>query len=118
MPASSTVDRVSPPAPSLDKVPRAMASSAMAADFATTELAFPVTYDLRLIYTLAEGAAIRDDLERILSARGAAWTLMQGDAKSGAKYGRFGVRVTMTSREQMYGVYEDLGNLSYIKTAI
>jgi hypothetical protein len=90
----------------------------MAPDFANTELSFPVTYDLRLIYVLAEGAAIRDDLERILAARGAAWTLMQGDAKSGAKYGRFGVRVSMTSREQMYGVYQDLGMLKYIKTAI
>lgn len=90
----------------------------MASDFANAELSFPVTYDLRLIYVLAEGSAIRDDLERILAARGAAWTLMQGDAKGGARYGRFGVRVTMTSREQMYGVYEDLGKLSYIKTAI
>jgi hypothetical protein len=102
----------------LDKKRRTMASLAMASDLARTELAFPVTYDLRLIYVLAEGASIREDLERILAARGTAWTLMQGDAKSGARYGRFGVRVTMTSREQMYGVYEDLGMLKYIKTAI
>jgi putative lipoic acid-binding regulatory protein len=82
------------------------------------ELAFPVDYDLRLIYVLAEGASIREDLERILAARGVGWTLMQGDAKPGAKYGRFGVRLTMTSREQMYGTYEDIGKLRYVKTAI
>jgi putative lipoic acid-binding regulatory protein len=82
------------------------------------ELDFPVSFDLRLIYLLAEGGSVREDLERILRARGVAWTLMQGEAKEGAKYGRFGVRLTMTSREQMYATYEDIGKLSYVKTAI
>jgi len=82
------------------------------------DLSFPVSFDLRIVYVLAEGSAIREDLERLLAARGVAWTLMQGDAKNGAKYGRYGVRLTMTSREQLYGTYEDLGALPYVKTAI
>lgn len=82
------------------------------------ELDFPVSFDLRLIYLLAEGGSVREDLERILRAQGVAWTFMQGEAKDGAKYGRFGVRLTMTSREQMYSTYEDIGKLSYVKTAI
>jgi hypothetical protein len=82
------------------------------------ELAFPISFDLRIIYVLAEGGSIREDLERILAARGVPWTLMQGDAKEGAKYGRFGVRLSMASREQMYGTYEDIGKLKYVKTAI
>ena len=82
------------------------------------ELAFPIGFDLRIIYVLAEGATIREDLERIMAARGVEWTLMQADAKPGAKYGRFGVRLTMESREQMYGTYEDIGKLAYVKTAI
>lgn len=90
----------------------------MAVDLSKAELAFPLTFDLRLIYVLSEGGSVREDLERILAARGAAWSLMQGDSKEGAKYGRFGVRVTMESREQMYGVYEDIGGLPYVKTAI
>jgi len=90
----------------------------MASSFGGQELAFPISFDLRIIYVLAEGRAVREDLERILAARGVAWTLMQGDAKEGAKYGRYGARVTMMSREQMYGTYEDLGKLPYIKTAI
>jgi hypothetical protein len=95
-PAFLTVDRISWRGRArLDKKRRTMASLAMASDLARTELAFPVTYDLRLIYVLAEG-----------------------DAKSVARYGRFGVRVTMKSREQMYGAYEDLGKIPYIKTAI
>lgn len=90
----------------------------MADPFQGQALEFPVSFDLRTIYVLAEGATIREDLERILVARGVRWTLMQGDAKPGAKYGRFGVRLTMGSREQMYATYEDIGKLSYVKTAI
>ena len=82
------------------------------------ELEFPVSFDLRLIYLVEGGAAIREDMERILASRGVAWALMQNDAKEGAKYGRFGVRLTMASREQMYGTYEDIGKLPYVKTAI
>jgi len=82
------------------------------------EVRFPVSFDLRLIYVLAEGASIREDMERILADRKVAWTLMQRDAKEGAKYGRFGVRLTMESREQMYSVYEAVGALAYVKTAI
>jgi hypothetical protein len=82
------------------------------------ELVFPISFELRLVYVLAEGGAIRRDLEHILAARGVKWTLMQGDAKPGAKYGRFGVRLTMASREQLYGTYQDIGGLAYVKTAI
>jgi hypothetical protein len=82
------------------------------------ELAFPISFDLRIIYVPAEGGTIQEDLERILAARGVAWTLMQGEAKPDAKYGRFGVRLRMDSREQMYTTYEDIGKLGYVKTAI
>jgi putative lipoic acid-binding regulatory protein len=82
------------------------------------ELAFPIKFDLRIIYVLAEGGTIREDLVKILAEREVVWTLMQADAKEGAKYGRFGVRLTMESREQMYGTYEDIGKLGYVKTAI
>ena len=86
--------------------------------FQGAELSFPVSFDLRIIYALAEGASVREDLERIFRSRGVEWTLMQADAKEGAKYGRFGVRLTMTSREQMYGTYEEIGKLPYVKTAL
>jgi hypothetical protein len=90
----------------------------MADIFQGQELEYPVSFDLRIIYVLAQGATIREDLELILARRGVAWTLMQGDAKEGAKYGRFGVRLTMDSREQMYATYEDIGKLPYVKTAL
>lgn len=84
----------------------------------SAELAYPLAFDLRIIYVHAEGGTIREDIERIMAERGVAWTLMQGDVKPGAKYGRFGVRLTMASREQMYATYEDIGKLAYVKTAI
>jgi hypothetical protein len=79
---------------------------------------FPVTFDLRTIYVLAEGGTIQDDLERIFAGQGVKCSLMQGIAKPGAKYGRFGCRVTFTSREQLYSTYAAIGRLPYIKTAI
>jgi len=90
----------------------------MADSFEGAELSYPISFDLRLIYVLAEGASIREDLARILAERGVEWTLMQGDAKPGAKYGRFGVRLTMASQAQMYATYADIGKLPYVKTAI
>lgn len=82
------------------------------------ELEFPVTFDLRIIYVLAEGGSIQDDLERIYAGRGVKCTLMQGIAKPGAKYGRMGSRLTFSSREQLYATYADIGKLPYVKTAI
>ena len=82
------------------------------------ELEFPVTFDLRIIYVLAEGGAIQDDLERIYAERGVKCNLIQGIAKPGAKYGRMGSRLTFASREQMYATYADIGKLPYVKTAI
>lgn len=90
----------------------------MADILAGQEIAYPLSFDLRIIYILAEGDSIREDLERILAERGVAWTLMQGEAKPEAKYGRFGVRLSMESREQMHGTYEDIGKLAYVKAAI
>jgi hypothetical protein len=86
--------------------------------FGGVELEFPVSYDLRIIYVLAEGAAIQADLERIFGELGVSCTLMQGMAAPGARYGRWGSRITLSSREQMYGLYERIGKLPYIKTAI
>lgn len=82
------------------------------------KLDFPLAFDLRIIYVLAEGQNIREDLERLFALRGVAWTFMRGEAKPGAKYGRLGVNLTMESREQMYATYEDIGRLAYVKTAI
>lgn len=85
---------------------------------AGAQIDFPVTFDLRVIYVLSQGGTIQDDLEAIYKGLGVHCSLMQGVAKPGASYGRFGSRLTFTSREQMYATYEAIGKLPYIKTAL
>ncbi|HUX38306.1 MAG TPA: hypothetical protein VMV44_10435 [Rectinemataceae bacterium] len=85
---------------------------------AGAELKFPVTFDLRMIYVKTEGPKIVEDLEALYKARGVPCSLIQGVDIPGSKYARMGSRVTFTSREQMYGTYEDIGKLPYVKSAI
>lgn len=85
---------------------------------AGAELEFPVSFDLKIIYVLAEGGTIVEDLERIYAALGVKCAMIQGVAAPGAKYGRMGSRLTFESREQMYAAYAAIGKLPYVKTAI
>jgi len=89
-----------------------------AGPFGGAELAFPVTFDLRIIYLLAGGESIQADLELLFERMSVPCSLMQGLAAPGAKYGRFGCRVTLDSRERMYALYAELGKLPYVKAAI
>lgn len=86
--------------------------------FAGAELEFPVSFDLKIIYVLAEGGTIVEDLERIYAALGVKCAMIQGVAAPGAKYGRMGSRLTFETREQMYAAYAAIGKLPYVKTAI
>jgi hypothetical protein len=79
---------------------------------------FPVTFDLRIIYVKAEGPGIQADLEAIYAARSVSCSLIQGMDIEGSKYARMGSRLTFVSREQMYGTYEDIGKLPYVRSAI
>ena len=85
---------------------------------AGAELEFPLTFDLRMIYLKDEGPTIVEDLEAIYRARGVACAMIQGIGIPGSKYARMGSRLTFTSREQMYGTYDDIGKLPYIKSAL
>lgn len=89
-----------------------------AGPFAGAELEFPVAFDLRIIYVLAEGATIVEDLEAIYASLGVSCAMIQGVAKPGATYGRMGSRLRFDTREQMYSTYAAIGKLPYVKTAI
>ncbi|HUW39376.1 MAG TPA: hypothetical protein VMV90_00080 [Rectinemataceae bacterium] len=86
--------------------------------FDDVQVDYPVTFDLRIIYVLSQGATIVEDLERIYAGLGIRCTLIQGIAAPGSKYGRMGSRVTIESRDQMYAAYEAIGKLPYVKTAL
>jgi len=61
---------------------------------------------------------MREDLERILFQRGVAWSLMQGDAKEGARYGRFGVRAHDDQPRAAVRNLRGYRKLGYVKTAL
>lgn len=86
--------------------------------FGGAQMTFPLTFDLRIIYVLADGDSIQADLEAIYERLDVECSLMQGTSKPGAKYGRFGSRVTFTNREQFYATYEEIGKLPYVKAAL
>jgi len=86
--------------------------------FGGIDLEFPISYDLRIIYLLSGGATIQVDLERIFGELGVSCALMQGIASPGARYGRWGSRIALSSREQMYALYDRIGKLPYVKAAI
>ena len=81
-------------------------------------LEFPVDSEIRIIYLLAEGSGIIGDLERTYAALGVSYSLIQGIAAPGAKYGKMGTRLRFDTREQMYAVYEAIGKFPYVKAAI
>ena len=100
------------------KAPAHLSPASDASPFGEARLEYPVTFDLRIIYVLAQGATIVEDLERTYASLGVRCTLIQGIATPGSKYGRMGSRVTMQCREQMYATYEAIGRLPYVKTAL
>jgi|GEM_PF-1551359 len=79
---------------------------------------FPVTFDLHIVYILAQGSTIIADLEHIYALHGVNCSMIQGVSKPGSKYGKMGSRVTFFTREQMYSTYADIGRLPYVKMAI
>ncbi len=82
------------------------------------EVKFPVSFDLHIVYVIAEGADIVTDLEHIYALHGVSCAMIQGVSKPGAKYGKMGSRVTFFTREQMYATYADIGKLPYVKMAV
>jgi hypothetical protein len=62
--------------------------------FGAAKIEFPVSFDLRIIYTLAENPDLQGGLEAVL-AKLEVPSLIQGAAKPGAKYGKMGARITL-----------------------
>lgn len=86
--------------------------------FAGANLEFPLGFDLKIIYVLASGTGIVEDLQAIYERLGVKCAMIQGVAKPGATYGKMGSRLTFESREQLYATYEAIGKLPYVKAAL
>ena len=61
-----------------DASPAASGAAPACGAFGGAEIEFPVSFDLKIIYVLAEGATIVEDLERIYAALGVKCAMIQG----------------------------------------
>ena len=86
--------------------------------FGGVQIEFPVHFDLRIIYTIAEAPNLSADLEAALRKTAVPCSLIQGIAKPGSKYGRMGARVTVDSKERMDRLYAEVAAIKGVKAVI
>ncbi|MDP2790818.1 MAG: DUF493 family protein [Rectinemataceae bacterium] len=86
--------------------------------FAGAAIDYPVHFDLRIIYTLAEAPDMVARLEAVLTALAVPCSMVQGVAKPGAKYGRMGARITVDSKLTMNRLYAEVGKIPGVKAVI
>lgn len=92
--------------------------STCAGPFAGAQVEFPVNFDLRVIYTLAEAKDFEKTLAATLAKISIPCSLIQGVAKPGGKYGRMGARVTVDSKTTMDRLYAEVAKLPGVKAVI
>jgi putative lipoic acid-binding regulatory protein len=86
--------------------------------FSGIQIEFPVHFDLRIIYIVAEAPNLSADLEAVLLKIGVPYSLIQGMAKPGSKYGRMGARVTVDSKQSMDKLYAEVAKIKGVKAVI
>lgn len=86
--------------------------------FGGAELEYPLDFDIRIIYRLAEAGDFRTKLEITLAEVGVPWTLIQGVIKPGASYGRMGARISVDSKQRMEILYAAIAALPGVKVVI
>lgn len=86
--------------------------------FSGVQIEFPVHFDLRIIYTIADAPNLSADLEAALLRTGVPCSLIQGIAKPGSKYGRMGARVTVDSKERMDRLYAEVAAIKGVRAVI
>jgi len=86
--------------------------------FSGIQIEFPVHFDLRIIYVIADAPNLQVDLEATLLRIGVPCTLIQGVVKPGSKYGRMGARVTVDSKQNMDKLYAEVAKIKGVKAII
>lgn len=86
--------------------------------FGGTPIQFPVHFELRVIYTLALGATLEEDLQRLLRARNASPGRPEVLPAQGAKYGRMAIRVVFLDQDSMRSAYADIAALPCVKAVM
>ncbi|GAB1455762.1 MAG: DUF493 family protein [Spirochaetia bacterium] len=81
-------------------------------------LQYPVEFELRVIYSLAEGAQLSKALGELLVAHGVALETVRNLPGTSAKYGRLACRVRFEDKASLYATYEAIGALPGVKTVL
>jgi putative lipoic acid-binding regulatory protein len=86
--------------------------------FGEARISFPVSFELRIIYTLAEGAALEEQVLAVLHSLRAKPGMPKALPATGSTYGRMAVPVTFASETDMHAAYQAIGALRAVKTLI
>ncbi|MGB4585986.1 MAG: hypothetical protein WBH66_02925 [Rectinemataceae bacterium] len=86
--------------------------------FGGATIDYPVHFDLRIIYILAEAPDMEGLLKAALASINVPCSMIQGIAKPGAKYGRMGARVTIESQMKMNTLYAEVAKIPGVKAVI
>lgn len=85
-------------------------------------LAFPVEFELRVIYELAKADGLAEALGRTLAERGASRGLPKAlpakQAAENPKYGRMACQVRFADKDAMYAAYAAVGALPGVKAVL
>ena len=101
----------------IDRIP-SVGDPACGGPFAGIEPVYPLHFDLRIIYQLDAAPSMPEILEAALKRIKIPCSLIQATAKPGAKYGRIGARVTVSSKFDMNTLYAEAAKLPGVKSVI
>ncbi|HAP44638.1 MAG: hypothetical protein A2087_13155 [Spirochaetes bacterium GWD1_61_31] len=86
--------------------------------FGGARLQFPVSFELRIIYVLAQGALLEPQVLEILQKQRAAPQLPRTLPASGSTYGRMAVPVCFADEASMRAAYAAIGVLPGVKALL
>ncbi len=86
--------------------------------FGGARLQYPVSFELRIIYVLAEGATVELDALRLLGEANARCGTPSALPAPGVKYGRLSIPVTFSDEASMHAAYAGIGALPCVKAVL
>jgi putative lipoic acid-binding regulatory protein len=86
--------------------------------FDGAQIEYPIRFDLRIIYAVADAPDLASILEATLVRLAVPCSLIQGVAKPGGKYGRIGARITIDSTQTMDKLYAEVAKIPGVKAVI
>ncbi len=86
--------------------------------FGGAQVEFPQTFDLRVIYSIETGSALRSELSTVFASNSVPCSRIAEVPTKPGKYARMSASVTFSNLEQMRTVYAALGKIPCVKALI